>query len=955
MARYTRALLVLLFCVYRKYIAWTKKYVPVSAKYIKGGKVSEKTTCVDRRLPSTWSYAKLIGPRNRPYPKPAIVEHMDAFIFKHGDSIQKMGPKFASAVSFMLMVSFVLSLPCLMYQPGGGFQPGPRGHSDGGNLTQPPKWSPEMEDRYPFRLWVQDVQMWSLSTNVEPHRHGPLVVMNLGGSAKAMARELDVRVLIEGQIMDMGDGNGAQPATGLSVLINMLKNKFAPLHEEMAIRAMSDMMAFTRLPHERIDEMIARFDTVRYRSRSVGNMPLSPRHAAWMLMQAMRISPQQWLTLLQPLQGGLPNTEQELDQLVLQIRRHGHIYEAGTLSIARTPGTKSVLHAFPTFGASGSNDPWAGGSDPWGQYQMQQSGPSSMDPRSAHGDATFIDAGSIHAYPTSRNWQCSHCGACEYDGSTDTSSDDGEAYDDPALSNLSGARLQEEAFLQYKRAKKSWRRLRHSAPRRYRRFGKGKGGGHFFGKGKSHGGKGKGKSRTNPRDATGQIMKCSICGSETHFRRECPRAGAQQAHMTHAIPQNMSAASASGHGVGLDFTPLEQLYATENQAYLTTAIESSSGEHSVQPTTSLMFQGRGIAPMIMEQMSNMSSEAEGVISSMTILPPRTFPPPSPPLEPPGDWSMNIGTEAIVPPTPTWSVPSEPRVMFEEINTTPVMRTRANTSSSAEGWEFATSVGDEVGRESREPQEDARQEAASSSTQPSTRRSEREAHMIEQARQLNVIMGRTGNSSIFPWFLPPTESVLHARTQLTEGIGIIVDIGAVGNLAGSTWMSKLVEQSTKAGFRAKKEHMRKKLDIQGVGHGTQTCEQIHRVPIAVTNQTTGQTGIAEFQAPVIPNSEVPGLLGLESLKSKKAVVDVDRKLLICPGPGGVEMQYSPGTRVYQLEEAPSGHLLLPVTAYDQLKRDSKGNYDPDPSGFFNADTFSKEEPEKESVETPNSEE
>ena len=35
----------------------------------------------------------------------------------------------------------------------------------------------------------------------------------------------------------------------------------------------------------------------------------------------------------------------------------------------------------------------------------------------------------------------------------------------------------------------------------------------------------------------------------------------------------------------------------------------------------------------------------------------------------------------------------------------------------------------------------------------------------------------------------------------------------------------------------------------------------------------------------------------------------------------------------------GHLLLPVTAYDKLKRDRNGGYRPDPSGVFNADTFS----------------
>ena len=55
-----------------------------------------------------------------------------------------------------------------------------------------------------------------------------------------------------------------------------------------------------------------------------------------------------------------------------------------------------------------------------------------------------------------------------------------------------------------------------------------------------------------------------------------------------------------------------------------------------------------------------------------------------------------------------------------------------------------------------------------------------------------------------------------------------------------------------------------------------------------------------------------------------------------------MTYSPGTRVYRLKEAPSGHLLLPVTEYQKLKRDQNGQFPLDASGFFNADTFTCDE-------------
>ena len=47
-------------------------------------------------------------------------------------------------------------------------------------------------------------------------------------------------------------------------------------------------------------------------------------------------------------------------------------------------------------------------------------------------------------------------------------------------------------------------------------------GGRGKGKGKRSSAKGKGR-RTNPRGYDGQIMTCDICGSESHFRAQCPQ------------------------------------------------------------------------------------------------------------------------------------------------------------------------------------------------------------------------------------------------------------------------------------------------------------------------------------------------------------------------------------------------------------------------------------------------
>ena len=52
-------LLVLLYSLYRKYSELSEKHAPVQAKYIRGERPLEKTTTkVDKRLPSTWTYAR---------------------------------------------------------------------------------------------------------------------------------------------------------------------------------------------------------------------------------------------------------------------------------------------------------------------------------------------------------------------------------------------------------------------------------------------------------------------------------------------------------------------------------------------------------------------------------------------------------------------------------------------------------------------------------------------------------------------------------------------------------------------------------------------------------------------------------------------------------------------------------------------------------------------------------
>ena len=112
--------------------------------------------------------------------------------------------------------------PFMPHQTGLGIDPT-------GSLKIPPAWDPAWAAQYPFSVFTQDALLWSQATDVEAERQGPAMVMRLGGTAKALAREIDIQVLAQGAIQDIGDGQGAVQHTGVTLLLYALARKFSPL------------------------------------------------------------------------------------------------------------------------------------------------------------------------------------------------------------------------------------------------------------------------------------------------------------------------------------------------------------------------------------------------------------------------------------------------------------------------------------------------------------------------------------------------------------------------------------------------------------------------------------------------------------------------------------------------------------------------------------------------------
>ena len=69
-------------------------------------------------------------------------------------------------------------------------------------------------------------------------------------------------------------------------------------------------------------------------------------------------------------------------------------------------------------------------------------------------------------------------------------------------------------------------------------------------------------------------------------------------------------------------------------------------------------------------------------------------------------------------------------------------------------------------------------------------------------------------------------------------------------------------------------------------------------------------------PTVSKSDLPGLLGLAALTKNRGILDFNTMELHFCGPGDYDLGKAlpPGTDTFQLEKAPSGHMVLPCCEY-----------------------------------------
>ena len=227
---------------------------------------------------------------------------------------------------------------------------------------------------------------------------------------------------------------------------------------------------------------------LRHRAVARGGFAMGAPSLAYLLLNGLRLRPKQWERVLLPLDGQLPMTEQQFNQLLDRLRRVGRMAEGQFQPPHRQGATGDVgsYYYFPTFnqqhlipraGFGPDYDAYYRGPSVWGSEHAAAAQAATQNPVTPD---MLMPSGmhqsSFTAVPIAGDEeQCPRCGMFymddEFSSCADTDNGETDSEASVLYGNLSenGARLGNELYEAYMVAKRRWRRFSNKPPRRYRR------------------------------------------------------------------------------------------------------------------------------------------------------------------------------------------------------------------------------------------------------------------------------------------------------------------------------------------------------------------------------------------------------------------------------------------------------------------------------------------------------
>ena len=165
-----------------------------------------------------------------------------------------------------------------------------------GTLRVPPAWSPEVQESYRVHDWAHDVEIWCMGTELPVAQQGPAVAMRIGGQGRVLLRNLPPAMLVQGMAVEE---NGIQQFyTGVQVIIRLITRRWGQEDEEVNVDSCEQWENFRAISGERPLDLLARFESVRFKAQFFGGVQTSPQGVATKILRVLHINAHS-----RPLQG----------------------------------------------------------------------------------------------------------------------------------------------------------------------------------------------------------------------------------------------------------------------------------------------------------------------------------------------------------------------------------------------------------------------------------------------------------------------------------------------------------------------------------------------------------------------------------------------------------------------------------------------------------------------------
>ena len=164
-------------------------------------------------------------------------------------------------------------------------------------------------------------------------------------------------------------------------------------------------------------------------------------------------------------------------------------------------------------------------------------------------------------------------------------------------------------------------------------------------------------------------------------------------------------------------------------------------------------------------------------------------------------------------------------------------------------------------------------------------------------------------------------IYHSNAILKDGReGLLVDTGAVFNLTGDKWVHRMATHVPED-MPIQYEKLQEPQGVMGVGKESSTATHVASVPVGMADQDIEPDDSFRYKATVISGSDVPALLGLNSMTASNGILDLrpgKMHFYTCEDPDAIEIKYTPGKEHLvarlKMSMARSGHLMLPCSQF-----------------------------------------